>query len=251
MDPTASTTYCMGYWPVPENGKYPLSHYLTLIPETIAMLAGERLLLFTDDARVQQLVANLCAKYAVSVLFSLRRTAELPAVEFARRILGQTESFGAGQQRPGVFNAEKGLLHYWRDFIDGGAENYLKVLSIWLSKVFLVNEVAADNPLGCAQFAWVDASIARLNGQRPGWNFARLPSYPRRVAHYRSRMRKHGRPLSLSAGFLKGDPQAWSSLAEVYARELELAAGEPYPNDEETILHSVRDKNPDLFAYVD
>src|SRR5262249_31361834 len=38
-----STTYCMGYWVLAENAKRPVDHYIALIPKTVEMLAGQRL----------------------------------------------------------------------------------------------------------------------------------------------------------------------------------------------------------------
>src|SRR5579871_1407073 len=158
-----STTYCMGYWPIPGNAKNPAEHYETFIPRTVAMLSGQRMVLFTDDLRTSQIVAQCCKRSEVDLLHIGRSISDLPGLPFARDILRQTECYGRDRTRPEDFQNEKGSVHYWRDFIGSGPQAYEKILAIWLSKVFLIHEVVQHNPFDSEQFAWVDASVARFN----------------------------------------------------------------------------------------
>jgi hypothetical protein len=246
-----STTYCMGYWKIPGNIKHPVDHYIALMPRTIEMLRGERLLLFTDDESIRELVRNCCTRSMVTLTCLTRHVLDLPTHEYANRILQQTAAFGSSAERPENFNREKGLLHYWRDYLGSGPAVYQNVLAIWLSKVFLGHEVAQQNPFGSSHFAWIDASISRMNYQRANWNFVTLASPRRVISHYGGLMRKAGRLLSMSASFLKGDQDAWSSLITLYRNELSRAIHETYPNDEETILHSVKEKHADALLTID
>ena len=246
-----STTYCMGYWLVAENAKRPIDHYIALIPKTVEMLAGRRLVLFTDNSTISQFVSQCCLLHKVDLMCSVRSVFELPALEFARGIVHQTECYGRDRPVPVDFQKEKGLLHYWRDFMGSGPHAYQRILAIWLSKVFLVHEIAQRNPFESSQFAWVDATVARFNTRRSNWNFVTLANRSETICHYGSRMRKLGQPLSLNASFLKGDQAAWSSLLKLYVSELACAVREQYPNDEETILHNVKAAHPQMFLSVD
>jgi hypothetical protein len=247
----AMTTYCLGYWVLPDNAKRPVGHYVALLPLTIRMIAGQRLILLTDDSRVVQLVRDCCTQDGVELLWWNRCVGDLPAFGLAAEIVQRTEEFGRGSERPSDFHREKGLLHYWRDLLGGGAAAYRQILAIWLSKVMILEEASRINPFASAQFAWIDASVSRFNRHRRNWNFATLPQQADKIAHYGSIMRKHGNPLSLNASFLRGDRLAWSRLGELYLAALTAAVSEPYPNDEETILHGVREKQPDAFLRVD
>lgn len=245
------TTYCLGYWVLPGNAKRPVGHYVALLPRTIQMIAGKRLILLTDDTRVVQLVRDCCLQGGVELLWWNRHVGDLPAFDLAAEIVQRTDDFGRGSQCPSDLNREKGLLHYWRDLVGSGAAAYQQILAIWLSKVLILDEVSRINPFASAQFAWIDASVSRFNFHRRNWNFVTLPLHADRIAHYGSIMRKHGVQLSVNASFLQGDRAAWSRLGALYLAALTTAVGEQYPNDEETLLHSVREKQPEIFLRVD
>lgn len=246
-----STTYCMGYWRVPENAKRPPEHYLALIPNTIRMLGHQNLLFFAEEPAIHAWVERLCAASDIKVICRRKAMTQLPTLDAAAQIVRQTESYGRGTSMPARFNDEKGLWHYWRDLLGSGESCYQNILAIWLSKVCLVHEAMREDPFGSGQFAWIDSTAARFNGQRKRWNFAELDSRPLAIHHYSSTMRKFGQPLSLNASFLKGCRVAWADLLELYRAELARIVCEQYPNDEETILHNIKEQRPGLFLTVD
>ena len=47
--------------------------------------------------------------------------------------------------------------------MQSGEDSYRKVISIWISKVFLVDRVIQENPYSTDAFAWVDVSVSRFN----------------------------------------------------------------------------------------
>jgi hypothetical protein len=242
----------MGYWQIPENAKRPLAHYATLLPATLAMLAGQRLVFLSDSVVVQRWVEAVARASGVQMIAVSKSIDALPAREFTAHFLRQTERYGAGTAVPAQFNQEKGLWHYWRDFRASGSAVYQKLLAIWLSKVLLMEEFARSDPFGSEYFAWVDATAARFNGRRLNCNFVGAAGRDGMIAHYRSAMRKYNRALSLNASFLKGDRRAWERLTALYREQLQFAAiQEPYPNDEETLLHEIIRAHPDLFWVLD
>jgi hypothetical protein len=241
----------MGYWQIPENAKRPLSHYAALTPITLRMLAGQHLIFFSDNVVVHRWIEEQCRASGVQVVCITKPVERLPALELAGHLVKQTALFGANTQPPANFNQEKGLWHYWRDFKVSGAAAYQKILAVWLSKVLLVGELIQSDPFRSTHFAWVDATASRFNGQRRNWNFVDAPDRPGVISHYSSAMRKHGRALSLNASFLKGNKQAWAELTERYLHELNLAIEEPYPNDEETLLHNVVQNRSEFFWVLD
>jgi hypothetical protein len=241
----------MGYWRLPDNAKHPVGHYLALIPRSLEMLRGERLIFFTDDPSIRQMVETCCKRNAVSVISLSKEVPDLPAFESAAAIVQQTALFGSDTEPPRAFNNEKGLLHYWRDFVGSGPVQYRKILAIWLSKVLLMHECVVRNPFESGHFAWIDASISRFNSHRANWNFVKVADRDGVICHYSSRMRKWGLPLTINASFLKGDSRTWARLAGLYSDELREAARERYPNDEETILHGVNAKHVTMFSPID
>ncbi len=241
----------MGYWQIPENAKRPLAHYATLLPATLAMLAGERLVFVSDSMVVQRWVEALARASNVELMCVSKSIDALPAWEVAAQFVRQTERYGAGTSVPAQFDLEKGLWHYWRDFRSSGSAAYQKIVTIWLSKVPLMVEFARSDLFGSEHFAWVDATAARFNGRRAHWNFVEAVRRDGMITHYRSGMRKQGRTLSLNASFLKGDRPAWERLAPLYRERLEIGAQEKYPNDEETLLDEIVRTQPKLFWSLD
>jgi hypothetical protein len=246
-----ATTYCMGYWQVPENAKRPPAHYAELLPLTLRMLAGRQLIFLTDNVVVQRWIESLARQNSVRVHIVTRAVDSLPAAPFARQILHQTERYGDGLAAPVEFNREKGLLHYFRDLRGSGPVAYQKILAIWLSKVLLMGELMQADPFDSQYLAWVDATAARFNGQRANWDFIAMADRPGVVAHYASAMRKNGKALSINASYLKADAASWTRLVALYLQQLQRAVDERYPNDEETILHELTQAHPDLFRALD
>lgn len=240
--------YVSGLWILPSNPKYTSRHYLDLLPATIAMLRGQTLLFHSNDEAVLDRAGVIAIEHGVTFEGVTCPVADLPARDAAQALV---ESCAAMQldlfPRPSDFFNEKGVVHYWRDLKGGGADIYRDMLTIWLSKIPISAGVARDRD---RSVAWVDASIARVNGKRENWDFSRVDGVPGRISHYGSPMRHFGRTLPLSAGYLEGDPEAWTMLRTLYTDALERAAQSPYGHDEETILGHCVSERPDLFHCV-
>ena len=243
--------YCSGYWPLPGNQKRELSHYNAYLPLTIQMLAGSTLHFYSSDDAVLQQVADLCSVHHITAHLVQMQLAELPAWGIAAEFVRCCEQmnlqvYGCTERRA----KDKGVRHYWRDLQGSGAEAYRSLLAIWLSKVDLAASLA-DGLASDRVLAWVDASLARKNQCRLGWNFTQLAIPAGQVCYYRSKMSVYGSELPLSAGFLAADASTWRDLAAIYSAMRQRLTAMPYGHDEETILSRCQAEHPGLFHCID
>jgi hypothetical protein len=142
--------------------------------------------------------------------------------------------------------SEKGLVHHTRDLLGSGETVYRKLITIWMSKVALMSRVACEGDDG-TYFAWIDASIARVNGRRSNWNFPAQSFEPAALNHYASSMSYRGERLPLSAGFMLGTGDVWAAVNAAFDARLEASLSDAYAHDEETILGLVHRERPELF----
>ncbi len=247
-----SVTFCLGYWRIPENCKRPVEHYSRLFAATCDQLAHGNLLLLHGEDDVADIFRAICADKAIPIRTRRLAIEALPAWPVSERLLAACARMDLrSAPRPKRFRGEKGTVHYWRDYIDGGDSSYRKLISIWMSKIALTQRLAVgENPFGTELFAWVDASIARFAGQRRNWDFSQLRLSRHCISHYGSGMNCHGRRLPLNASLLAGGAAAWSELDALFARELSLCLSEAYAHDEETLLARIVSSHPQLFHCI-
>jgi len=177
---------------------------------------------------------------------------ELATFALSERLLAGCRAMAATQPtRPSDFRNEKGVLHYWRDYVDGGADVYRRLVTIWTSKIPLVLNVGmGGDAVPAPRYAWVDASIARFDRRRSGWRFAARPHPPHAVAHYRSVMRCRGERLPINASLLSAPSECWPVLAALFQSTLEGVLTDAYAHDEETVLGLCHRLHPDLFVPI-
>lgn len=246
----ADTLFISGYWPLPANRKYSASHYERLLPETIALIAGRRLLFFSDSVDVLEHVDGLARRHGIASEGSLLPLTSLPMWDLAGDMVEACRRMGLDAwPAPVAYGREKGVTHYWRDFRGSGEVAYRQLLAIWLSKVALVATQAGRDP-ACDALAWIDITLARIRGARTNWRFWEIEDVPDTVSHYSSPMRFHGRDLPVSAGYLSAAPSVWPRLAALFERTARQAALMAYAHDEETILGQCHAHSPDLFRCV-
>lgn len=245
-------TYVMAYWPIPSNAKRTLDHYAMHLTLSLEMLAGQNLYFFSNSDDVMTAVQRLCSQHDIRLHVERMSIADLRKWPDMDQLLACTRNFAVNLREPPVdFRRDKGLIHYWRDLRQAGDETFKKIFCIWHSKIDLLQTAARDNPFSSNEFAWVDASISRFNGRRPGWDFRQLSvSQPDVVQHYANDMCKNGRQLALNASFLLGDAASIARLHAAYEEAFALCLGEDYPNDEETVLDTIVTKMPELFSVI-
>lgn len=250
--------YISGYWPLVGNGKHPESHYLTLLPETLAPLRAAALTFYSSDPAVLERVMALSDQAGIRCEPRLRRVDDLPAWSLAGALVEACERMHLeAWPMPRQFWREKGSKHYWRDFKGSGPAVYRQLLSIWLSKISLVADEARQqrNLRPEAQvegsLAWIDASLARCNRTRRRWRYWRVKDRPGRLSHYRSGMRCYGVPLTVQAGFLSAEASVWPRLEALFLDAAAAAASMAYAHDEETVLAECRRRQSGLFHMID
>lgn len=239
-------TYCVGLWLVPGNRKRSREHYLAHLPKTLDMLQNQKVIFFYDDETILKFVKaridtpHFCArKLAVT---------EMRAHHHVDRFIASAKKFKIAEF--GRLKAEKGLIHYKRDLMGSGEEAYKTILTVWLSKVFILNDVAIkENPFKTGAFAWVDASISRFAVKPDTVNFVDVVLTDK-IQMRGSGMRYKGKRINFNASFILATVENWGKLSTYYAEEFSRAVDEPYPNDEETLLHKISLKHPHFFKKI-
>ena len=250
--PRLERTYVMAYWPIASNAKRSLDHYTKHMALSLEMLAGENLYFISGNNSILASVEELCRKNNINLHVDKLLLDDLARQSSMEGLLDCAKRFGARLRAPPAdFQNDKGLIHYWRDLRQAGEDAFKKIFCIWHSKIDLLHAASRANPFSSSEFAWVDASISRFSGRRPGWDFRQL-SAPRAgvVHHYPNVMCKGGRQLALNASFLLGDTAVIDRLYAAYEDAFALCLREDYPNDEETVLHTIVSRMPELFSVI-
>lgn len=248
-----SVTYCMGYWRIHGNPKRDARHYRDTLEESIKVMQNSNLLFFTNDKEFFREVERLTVRHNIKVRQSYIDFTELPAWNASQSAVDACKKFGHrfNGVPPHSLGREKAVIHFWRDLKGGGEDVYRKMQAVWLSKTALVSSVAKENPFADDLFAWVDVSIGRQNRKRKNWDFSKLTFPKNRLSHYASRMKKNGKRLPLSAGFLSADAPTWRRVDTLFQRYMICALCEEYGHDEETILAKIYAENPEIFYRLD
>jgi hypothetical protein len=212
------------------------------------MIAGQPLRFFHDDPEVLQAVAALCEPLSIDLQAQRVAIDALPAFPHVHIFVRASRAMPReGPAAVPARDSEKGHVHYTRDLLGSGEATYSALLAIWLSKVALTAQVAADPPSGAAFVAWMDVSVARFNGLRSNWDFPRQTFDPGALNHYASPMRYWGARLPLNASLMLASPAVWAEVARAFEAELLARRTDAYAHDEETILGLVHQQRPELF----
>lgn len=242
-----SRTYVTGFWLLPGNVKRDLSHYAATAGQTAELIRGAHLVFYCSGKPEEIAIANSFRPANVDVEIRQIGLADLPGRPLALRALDACERMK--DAKPALITGEKGDVHLRRDYEKSGAEAYVNLQSIWLSKVLLTGTTARtlDAPTAVA---WVDISLSRIKGLRSGWNIARHKDAADRILCYRTRMSAQGFPVNVSGAFLSGYRGTWGRLLTAYDDAAQTALADAYAHDEETILSLVRRRQPDLFKEI-
>lgn len=240
--------YCTGYWSIANNHKHTPEHYEGLLPKTMKLLHGQKLHLFFGDQETADRFKAEAERNQVDFSATQISIQDLPTYDDVLPILQTCENLvAAGEHKKEMVSREKMWVHLKRDYFLSGAEAFRSLLTVWTSKIFLLAEFSRSLPRGADKVNWVDASIAKFNGNRTNWNFLRQKWQPQRVGHYASPMSFHGDPLPLNASFMGAAPEVWPIVERLFREQLIRRAGDGYVHDEETIMSYVVADNPDLF----
>jgi hypothetical protein len=248
----STTTFCTGYWRVDNNQKKTTAQYLRHFAGLCHHLRNGRLVVFHEDDDILAHFREVGRSCGVRIVGRRIAFTELPTFHLSERLLAGCRAMAAAQSvRPTAFRNEKGTLHFWRDYVDGGEDVYRRLVTIWTSKIPLVLHAGMGGDAESApRYAWVDASIARFDRRRSGWRFAERPHPPQAVAHYRSVMRFRGERLPINASLLSAPSARWPELDALFRRTLEGVLADAYAHDEETVLGLCHRRHPGLFVSI-
>jgi len=246
----STTTFCTGYWRIDDNRKRSTAQYLRHFAGLCDHIPNARLIVFHEDDDILTHFRDVGHARGVSIVGRRLALTELPTYPLSTRLLAGCRAMAAQQStRPTDFRNEKGTLHYWRDYVDGGEDVYRRLVTVWTSKIPLVLHAGlGGDTVRARRYAWVDASIARFDRRRSGWRFAARPHPPHAVAHYRSVMRCRGERLPINASLLSAPSALWPELDALFQRMLTSVLADAYAHDEETVLGLCHRRHPELFA---
>lgn len=245
------TTFCTGLWHLRANRKKTFSQYLEILPQTLSMISGGKLIVFSDETAILEEFAKVAARFEITVLPSLISIKALPMYEASAGLLQACVRMGAINWLSILRIRDRGRNLYRRQYKAGGAENYRAVTSIWLSKMFLVRDAAVlSNPFRTEYSAWMDTSVSRFNGKRQNSNFAEQAFGPQHFYLYGTKSRYKGRLMKLNASFMLAENKNWGPVCGLFEAEIGKASLDNYAHDDETILNRVIIQRPELFAEI-
>lgn len=246
------TTFCTGYWRINGNRKRSPDQYVRYFASLCDHIQDRRLIVFYEDDDILTHFREAGESRRVRVVGRRIPLTDLPTFPLSERLLACCRAMSSTQRtRPSHFHNEKGALHYWRDYMDGGADVYRRLAAVWTSKIPLVLQAGiGGDSVSAPHYAWVDASIARFDRRRSGWRFAARPHPPHAVAHYRSAMRVRGERLPINASLLSAPSGLWPGLATLFQRTLEDVLADAYAHDEETVLGLCHRRQPAVFSSI-
>jgi hypothetical protein len=241
----SNTTFCSGFWYVPDNKKYDISHYKKLLPKTLGFIGPQNLVFFYEDETFKP-------KYSFfkreRLICSFREVVKLPTYGVS------AEYLDACKRQPLLDPKEKGARHYQREYLKSGEDAYRKIFSIWTSKLFLLNEVAQQNPFNTEYVCWIDASVSRFKNERENWDFmshdfqvkdsTEMLYYQPRWSMYRNER------INGNASFMLSPIKKMPLLMTAYEEMMDELKHDNYAHDEETILHEMWKKSPDRFQSI-
>ena len=241
-------TYCTGYWDIDNNPKRDWNHYQRYIPKTLELLRGQRIIFFYESEAVRRYIED-CAK-SENIIFRKKNIEDLPTYGLVKNHflpscirqsdveLKQINRFWEG----GLINRD---LLYER----GGPDVYTKIVSLWTSKLSLLERQIRENSFATQYFCWADISISRLNRKRRNWNFL-APTVPYRedvFYFYPSLYRRYYGVLQpISGGLLLGHHRILSLVANRFLTIMNEARDSCYAHDDETLFSLLYENAPEI-----
>ncbi len=238
------TTFVIGYWEVKNNKKRSFEHYLKYLPKTFKLLKNCKIVFFYSDEKILKFVKkHLRTKDFEAIKINV---SDLPTYEISKDYLKSCK-----KQDNTIFknSLSKLKITYNLLYLKSGSQTYRELFTIWTSKLFLVEKVIKKNPFHTSNFAWVDASISRVN-RRFRWNFTKQKFSKKVIYHYRGEELVFNEQLKLIAGFLLGKKEIFLKLIKLFKKQLEESKDSNFAMDEEVLLHFVHKNNEKLFYNI-
>jgi hypothetical protein len=206
------------------------------------MLKDKKIVFFYEDEDILIFVKSIVdTEYFLPIHLHVT---DLPTYEFSDDYLTSCKN------QDNIFlqqhNDMKGIIHYWRDFRQSGEDCYRKIISIWTSKILLVDRVIQTNPYSTDAFAWVDVSMSRFNN-----NYIKKNYNPSCINTPPNKMSYMGEKITNNAAFMISTKAIWLLFITLYKAKLQALRHSNYAHDEETIIYLIYKEHPQLLGIIE
>jgi hypothetical protein len=206
------------------------------------MLTDKKIVFFYEDTDILNYVKSIIkTPHFIPIHIQI---ADLPTYELSADLLASCVL--QNNRRIPYHKYEKGLVHYNREYLLSGEENYRKIISIWTSKIHLIESVMKTNPYNTDTFAWVDVSASRFSTNYIVKEF----DHTKINTSMNELMLYMGEKLHNSATYMIAKKSVWARLIPLYIAKLNAIKHSNYAHDEETILFLIYKEHPDLFCVL-
>lgn len=215
-----------------------MDHYFTYMPKTFNMLKNKNIIFFYEDDKILEYVNTI--KKTDNFIAIKAKISDLPTYDIIKYYVQSCKNQNTNYLKS--IGNQKGVTHYERDFLISGKASYRKLITLWTSKVFLINDVISFDPYKTDCFAWVDVSISRLN-----INYVDSKVDKSKINMPGSKNIYMGERIFGSAGFMISSKETWLKFIPIYARKMLELKDSNYAHDEETIIFNIYNEHPSLF----
>ena len=218
-----------------------MAHYYRFMPKTFSMLKDKKIVFFYEDEDILTYVKSI-ADTPHFLPIRIQAT-DLPTYALSADYLTSCKNQDNALLRK--HNDQKGLIHYRREYMKSGEDSYRKVISIWTSKVFLVDRVIQENPYNTDIFAWVDVSVSRFNNNyvQKSYNLSCINTPSNSMLYI-------GEKICNNASFMISPKNIWLTFTALYKEKMEAQRHSNYAHDEETIIHLICKDHQELFNII-
>lgn len=243
-------TLVMGYWYVNNNKKHDIAHYNKFIPKTFSSLKNFDIVFFYDDEEILKLVKDNLNLNLNNLKPIKKSVDKLPTYNYSNKLLELCKEQDNKELQSYNKGGEKGIVHCNRELKLSGDEAYRKIVTIWTSKLLLLNECIDNNYFNNNRIAWCDVSITRVNNHIANkCLFYDIDYKPNKIYTLTNLMKYYGKQLKLAAAYIYSDNNTMKQFIELYKKEL-YSINEKYCHDEETIINKIYEKQPQLFEII-
>jgi hypothetical protein len=241
------TTFIMAFFNINNNQRHNLEHYKKCIPRTFRIMPNSKIVFFYQDNEIFELIKRRCK--TSTIIPKKIEISQLPTYNITKNYLNSLKKLDLNLHSQFENQIEKGLSHFNEWKINGDTV-YHQILTVWTSKLFMINQIIKENPFKTNNFSWVDISLGKTVEKRPNWNWM-INLYPNnKISFYPSNMTYYGNKLNLSAGFMFGNKDKFIELFELYQKKLNENENDIYGHDEETLLNLIYQENQNLFHII-
>lgn len=241
----SSITYILGYWKIPRNPKRNLTYYKNIMLNTLERLKGKHVVFFYDDNEIFEHINPLNS--GGHKIFLMKYLIEdLPTFDICKDLLNSCKNQDLSRYTIKDIEKEKGYVHYNRDYKLSDDNTYHKIITVWTSKLFLIEKIMDLNPCKTDNFAWIDASATRFNVRQKFYETFKQGS----INAINTSMQYNGERMFHGATIMIADSETWSWLIPLFKTKLDEVKHSRYAHDEETIMYLIYKEDPERFVKI-